>query len=59
MRSNDTFLPLLANGEPNAQASSLGTGLRLVPLPKFAEPLDGRAPRKVIYLPGRRVNVVV
>ena len=32
---------------------------RVLTQPKIAEALDGREPRKVIYVPGRLVNVVV
>lgn len=59
MRCNDTFLPLLANGEEDAQASSLAVELGHMTLPRIAEALGDREPRKVIYVAGRLVNVVV
>jgi hypothetical protein len=50
---------LLANGEEDAQASSLAVKLGHMTLPRTAEALGGREPRKVIYVAGRLVNVVV
>jgi leucyl-tRNA synthetase len=32
---------------------------RVLAQPKIAEAIAGRAPRKVIYVPGRLINIVV